>query len=109
MELKELLDVACEGYPDGYLAHYYDKDGNFKEGSGYGDTLARFVVIELMETYAPGESDEKQLDTAITAMERAMEDLKGVIQALKRRKRPLKWAVKKVPDDSSEADKTGDS
>lgn len=81
MELKKLLEVANKGYPDGYLAHYYDEDGNFVEGDG--DTLARFVVIEIIETYAPGESEEEQLETATTAMKRARKDIEGVVQALK--------------------------
>lgn len=107
MELKELLDIANEGYPDGYLSHYYDDDGNLLDG--HGDTLARFIVIEIIETYAPGESDREQLDTAITAIERAKKDTEGVIRALKRRKRPLKWAVGKATDGfSSGADRTGD-
>ncbi|KXA97690.1 hypothetical protein AKJ38_00560 [candidate division MSBL1 archaeon SCGC-AAA259I14] len=106
VELKELLDIANEGYPDGYLSHYYD-DGNLLDG--HGDTLARFIVIEIIETYAPGESDREQLDTAITAIERAKKDTEGVIRALKRRKRPLKWAVGKATDGFSPgADRTGD-
>ncbi|KXA93643.1 hypothetical protein AKJ64_00255 [candidate division MSBL1 archaeon SCGC-AAA259E17] len=96
MELKELLDVANEEYPDGCLKNYYDDKGDFIDDVHEGDTLARFIVIEIIETYAPGESDEEQLDTAVKAMKKAKTDIKGVIRSLKRRKEPLKWAVRKA-------------
>lgn len=100
MELKELLDVANEEYPDGFLDHFYDDDGNLTfEKDHSGDVLAEFIVIELMETYAPGRSDREDLDRAIEAMDKAKEDIDKVIKSLKRRKYPLKWAVGKAVDD----------
>ena len=61
MKLLELLNTANRGYPDGYLAEYYDtRTGERKSGSG--DTLALFVVIELTETFDPEADDEARID-----------------------------------------------
>ena len=50
MKLPELLNAANKGYPDGYLAEYYEtKTGARKRGSG--DTLAEFIVLELIDTF----------------------------------------------------------
>ena len=66
MDIKELLDKANEGYPDGFLAEYYDDEGNFREGRG--DTLAEFIVVELIETFDPDATEEEQLDEAVRVM-----------------------------------------
>lgn len=66
---KELLDLANEVYDDGFLANYYTKEGKVKNGSG--DTLAKFIVIELLETFDPKAEKKNQLRTAMEAMESA--------------------------------------
>ncbi len=74
MKLVELLDRANRGYPDGYLAEYYDKKtGKLKRGSG--DTLAEFIVKELADTFDDDADDKTQIDTAVHMLERAMDDL----------------------------------
>lgn len=81
MTLPELLDAANQGYPDGYLAEYYDaKTGVRKRGSG--DTLAQFIVLELIDTFDSKADDDSQIGMATQLLERARRDLLSVIQAL---------------------------
>lgn len=82
MTIKELLDLANQGYPDGYLSEYYDSQGQRKDG--FGDTLAQFIVAELIETFDPAASSAEQLAEAIRALERAQEALSQVLNALDR-------------------------
>jgi hypothetical protein len=80
LKTKELLDIANKGYPDGFLATYYDKNGKFCESTG--DSLARFIVVELIETFDPKLTDEEQLDSAVRTLERAKQDIQDVINSL---------------------------
>ena len=83
MKLLELLNAANEGYPDGYLAEYYDtKTAARKRGSG--DTLAQFIVLELIDTFDSKASDDAQIGIATQMLERARTDLLSVIQALEK-------------------------
>jgi hypothetical protein len=79
--LDRIIEVASEAYPDGLVALYHEElDGN------HGDTLAKFVAVELGETFEDGctgtESDA--FEYAATRMERAIEKLQGVVDALRR-------------------------
>lgn len=81
MKLLELLNAANQGYPDGYLAEYYNaKTGARKRGSG--DTLAEFIVLELIDIFDTKASDDSQIGVATQVLEVARTDLFGVIQAL---------------------------
>lgn len=81
MKLVELLDLANRGYPDGYLAEYYDKKtGGLAHGSG--DGLAEFIVKELKDTFDDDAKDEEQIEVAVHMLERAMDDLAETITAL---------------------------
>lgn len=70
---KELLDLANEAYDDGYLANYYTKEGKLKNGAG--DTLAKFIVIELIDTFDAKQTKEQQLYYAARAVSRAKDQL----------------------------------
>lgn len=64
MKLLELLNAANQGYPDGYLAEYYDtKTGTRKRGRG--DTLAEFIVLELIDTFDPKTDDDAQIGIGV--------------------------------------------
>lgn len=78
--LKELLDLANEAYDDGFLANYYTKKGALKRGSG--DTLAKFIVIELSETFTPSSHPKKQLYEAMKVLESARYQLKDIEEKL---------------------------
>lgn len=81
MTLVQLLDLANQGYPDGFLAAYYDPEtGEPKDGSG--DTLALFIVRELQETFDPHASNKAQTIQAVRRLHKAQEDLSSVIAAL---------------------------
>ena len=83
MKLPELLNAANQGYPDGYLEEYYDtKTGARKRGSG--DTLAEFIVLELIDTFDSKSPDDSQIGIATQMLERARRDLLDVIQALEK-------------------------
>jgi len=81
LTLKEILDLANKGYPDGFLEGFYDENGKFKDPVP-GDGLARFVVLEIGETFDPDDPKDVQLKAAIGVMEAAVRDLEGVIEAL---------------------------
>ncbi len=81
MKLVDLLDLANRGYPDGYLTEYYDaRTGEPKSGSG--DTLAEFIVKELVDTFDSEAEDELQTATAVQMLEHAVGDLEDTIAAL---------------------------
>jgi len=81
LTLLELLNRANDAYPDGFLAEYYDaKTGERRQGGG--DSLARFIVAELSETFDPGAAHAAQLEEAGNALNHAVDDLERVIQAL---------------------------
>ena len=84
MDLLTILNKANEGYPDYYLAYFYDeRTGELKSGPGSsGDTLAKFIVSEISETYEASNSDDEQINEAVKVMETATEELRGVVQEL---------------------------
>jgi len=87
MRLKELLDTANEGYSGGdggilTLTEYYTKRGTVKYRARGGDTLAKFVVVEIAETYDEGCTTEEQFREAIRVMEAAERDIGDVVAAL---------------------------
>jgi len=79
--LLELLNAANQGYPDGYLAEYYDTKTAARK-PGDGDTLADFIVRELIDTFDSKSPDDSQIGIATQLLERARTDLLGVIEAL---------------------------
>ena len=80
MSPKELLDLANQLYPDGYLCEYYNDAG--ERVSGSGDTLAEFIVVELLETYDPDGTDVDQVRMALVQIRRAITDLQVVFDSL---------------------------
>ena len=79
MTIKELLDIATEVYPDGYTRNYYDDSGRYVESKG--DTLAQFIVLELIETFDEDAEEEHQLDTAANVMYMAEMNVQNVAAA----------------------------
>ena len=47
-----------------------------------GDTLARFIVIELAETAGREKTREQQLDTAVDVMQSAADSLDNIVNKL---------------------------
>lgn len=80
MQLIDLMNMANKGYDDGFLAAYFDQEtGGFVDNPEGGDTLARFIVIELNETFSEGDDNDSQIAAAGQALENAQRDLEGVI------------------------------
>lgn len=90
MTLEEMIRIVNEAYPDGMVKWYHDHPGRAN-----GDTLAEFVAEEISESfldYHKGEMkalglsmrgvEDVQLDSAISVMERARDEIQGVIDAL---------------------------
>lgn len=81
LTLTDLLNGANKHYTESYLSQYFDvKAGRSKRDSG--DTLAQFIVRELREVFDSTYSRERQVDTAVKALERAKEDLQSAIDGL---------------------------
>ena len=81
MTLVELLKIADQGY-DPFVPSYDKVTGELLDDEVCGDTLALFIVQELVSTFEPSTSLEDRLNTAIVYMETAKEDLDSVITAL---------------------------
>lgn len=83
MQLVDLLDKAKAGYPDETLGDYYDPQTGELNPHGSGDTLAKFVVVELIETFNPERSGMLQIEEAKSVIRTAMLELSCVYDALK--------------------------
>lgn len=77
MTLKELIDIVDDVYPDGVIGQWHaDPDGN------HGDMLAKFIEIELRETFNSDVSTHDQLIEALRVMETARDELQEVVDVL---------------------------
>ena len=84
MKILDLLNKAKEGYAkDGYLQEFYDPDTGEWNPDGQGDTLAKFIVIELIETFNPERPDLLQIEEAKRTIRQAMLELGCVYDALR--------------------------
>ena len=88
MTLVQLLNKANEGYDDHFLSEYFHpKTGKFRKAEG--DGLARFIVIEISETFDAESTDLQQVDEAIRVMEQARDDIRGVLRVLRTARREV--------------------
>ena len=86
MTLVQLLNKANEGYDDHFLSEYFHpKTGKFRKAEG--DGLARFIVIEISETFDAESTDLQQVDESIRVMEQARDDIRGVLRVLRTARR----------------------
>lgn len=78
MTLEELIKIADKGYEDALIyAYYIQPDG------GHGDGLAKFIAIELAETYDANLSDKDQGIIATKAIDAAITNCYKVRNALR--------------------------
>jgi hypothetical protein len=86
MDINKIIKIADKAYsPDKVLAAQWDFNTSQVRKvplDGHTDTLAKFIVIELKETYEAGESDSSQLEQAQHVMELATIQLVDVTLAL---------------------------
>ena len=77
--LERIIEVADGAYPDRLVSAYHeDPFGN------HGDTLAKFVAVELGETFedAPQGAESYAFEYAAERIDRAIEELRAVSNAL---------------------------
>lgn len=84
MYKKDLMDMANRFYPDGHLSQYYDDKGDFMDNPDGGDTLAKFIVLELDNLFGVGEhyrgeADAEVLREASQLIHTAIGDLLSVL------------------------------
>ena len=89
MTLVQLLNKANEGYDDHFLSEYFHpKTGKFNR-KAEGDGLARFIVIEISETFDAESADLQHVDEAIRVMEQARDDIRRVLRVLRTARREV--------------------
>lgn len=86
MQLIELMTRAAAAYDgDGTLAEYFDPaSGRWRENPDPcgSDGLARFVAIELNDTFDETAGEEEQLDAARAALESGARQLAALAASL---------------------------
>lgn len=86
MTINELLEIVDAAYPDGMIRLCWDANRQQVRGD-QGDTLAEFVVREIVDTFDADALEENQLDVALSEMRWACTELDAVIRALEERRR----------------------
>jgi hypothetical protein len=76
MKLVEILNLANEAYPGGFLSNYYDENGRYRKG--HGDLLAECIVLEIISSYNSNESSVEQLQSALRVLETMTRDVEDV-------------------------------
>ena len=85
MKLNAILEIVHQAYPDEHTRHCWNAKKQ-KPQTGTGDTLAEFIVREIVDTFDVDADDKNQINAALCAMRRASVELGAVIKALKERK-----------------------
>lgn len=83
MKLNELLEIVHRAYPSEDTRRCWDAKKQ-KVRTGTGDTLAEFIVREIVDTYDAAATDRAQIADAVLAMNKAQSDLDAVAKALER-------------------------
>ncbi len=83
MKLGELIAASNSRYPDQYLDQYFDVAREKFLTRGCGDGLARFIVVEIRETYDPASGDAAQVQEAIRVLEQGKRDLESALRGLR--------------------------
>lgn len=90
MTLNQLICRAASTYPDAFVLEHFDlAKGELRRSVRGGDTLAHFIALELTETFDAAASDDEQIATAVTAMQRASDELAAVAHAISDLQREL--------------------
>ena len=76
LKFQEIIEAADRGYgSDGVVLQYH-------EGEDAGDTLAKFVEVELRETFDNMAGRDDQIDEAERVIESAIRELQGVLNEI---------------------------
>ena len=82
MDLNSIIYRASSVYPEEALLEEWDSEFECPSNPDSGDTLAKFIVHELEETFDETATDAEQLATAIKVMQRAADEVQAVADAL---------------------------
>ena len=81
MKLNAILEIVHQAYPDEHTRRCWN-DKKQKPQTGTGDTLAEFIVREIVDTFDADAGDTNQIDAALCAMRWASTELEAVIKAM---------------------------
>lgn len=84
MKLKDLVDLASYGCLDGAMLRRLWRVRKQPNLERYGDTLALFILRELMTTYTPGSESLVQVTHGVLALRPAILELLKVASGLAR-------------------------
>lgn len=99
MELNKLMEIANDVYPDGLIGQYWNNGNGMPDVVELGDGLARFVAMEIAETFDPDLKSSEQLEEAANCVGRAASELESVAEALHAAR------ITKVEDSNTELEK----
>ena len=83
MKLGQLVAAANSKYPDQFLSQYFDVAREKFLTRGCGDGLARFIVVEIRDTFDGAATDAAQVDEAIRVLEQGQTDLESALRGLR--------------------------
>lgn len=83
MKLPQLVEAAGRFYPEDFVARHFDPVRERARKVRAGDTLAGFIVAEILETYEPAAGDDAQVAEAIRVLEQAKTDLESSLRGLR--------------------------
>ena len=78
---SRLVKIADNAYPDGMIAQVFETIHAERSPDECGDSLATFIVRELIDTYDPDADDRQQLSEAQRVMYAAHTELGRVLVA----------------------------
>jgi hypothetical protein len=81
LSLNKLIAVANKAYPDGMVAQNFNPLTGTAIKKNMGDSLAKFIVVELCETYDANASRKDQIAEAVRAMDTAIREMEAVRDA----------------------------
>jgi hypothetical protein len=87
VKLAELQQLANKGYAHGDgIGDYFDHETGQPTTWHAGDSLEWFMHVEIAETFDPDATDADQISEAERVIERAVEELQGVLTELNNHK-----------------------
>lgn len=81
MQLHEIMEIIHPAYPDEETRMCWSNKHK-RPVVNSGDSLATFIVSEIVDTYDESATDHEQITEAVRVMQRARSELQSVIDAL---------------------------
>lgn len=83
ISINDIIKAASGAYDDGLIEQYWEwKHESHRKSDAPGDTLAKFIAIELEEVYDPDSGRQANLELAEKALARAEDQLRAVRGAI---------------------------